>query len=385
MDLTLTPAEEAIRHEARTWLATHAPRAPLPSPGSAEGFAAYQDWERTLAHGGWSAVSWPEELGGRALDPLRAALFFDEYAASGAPLRISRFGLGLVGASLRRSGTPEQQERWLAATARGDLTWCQGFSEPGAGSDLASLRTRGEVTPDGVIVTGQKVWTSHGTHADLMFALIRTEPGSIGHRGITAVVIDMQAPGVTVRPIEQINGQAEFCEVFLDEVQVPMDHVVGGLGDGWNVAMSLLGDERLAGQASAENLAQLLREAIAFLPDTDRDDAGLAAEVGRLVERIEAYRWLQLRSLSEHSLGREVGRQALVAKLWWSETQLAIAEFGLRAMGQKAALQDTADEHFQHLYWYSRSALIFAGTNEIQRNIIAERGLGLPREARGAS
>lgn len=384
MDLTLTEAEEAIASEARAWLAAHVPSGVLPSPGTAAGFAAHQEWERTLYRGRWSAVSWPEELGGRALDPMRSALFFDAYAASGAPLRISRFGLGLVGAALRRSGTPEQQERWLHATARGDLTWCQGFSEPDAGSDLASLRTRGEVTSDGVVVTGQKVWTSHGTHADLMFALVRTDPGSVGHQGITAVVIDMRAPGVTIRPIEQINGQAEFCEVFLDAAFVPMEDVVGAVGDGWNVAMSLLGDERLAGQASAENLAQQLREAIDLLPDSQRDEPGLAAEVGRLIERIEAYRWLQLRSLSEHALGRPMGRQALVAKLWWSETQLAIAELGLRALGQDAALQDTADEHFRHHYWYSRSALIFAGTNEIQRNIIAERGLGLPREARGA-
>jgi len=382
VDLTLTPAESELRREVASWLERHVPAKALPSASIQEGIAARQGWERTLYDAGFAAVDWPTEFGGRGLNPIGTAIFYGEYVRSGAPDRLNRIGLGLCGPTLIEWGTPEQQQLWLRGILTGDDLWCQGFSEPGSGSDLASLTTRGDVGETGVLINGQKIWTSHSRFASWMFALVRTDPDSQRHRGLTLLMIDMSDPGVEVRPIRQMNGGADFSEVFLTDVVVPYAHVIGPLGQGWQVAMTTLRHERGSGLNTADHFAHLLREVCSLIPPDRRDDPGVAEQVGELVEQIEAYRYLSLRTTSRAVLGRDLGPQSYMGKLWWSQLQTRICQFGLDQLGEDALLADSAGDIVPGLrarYWLSRAAHIYAGANEIQRDVISERSLGLPK------
>ncbi len=382
VDLELDPGQRALCEEVRDWLADNTPREPLPSLETRDGVEAHRDWEKKLFAAGLAAVHWPTEYGGRGLDPLSTALFNEEYIRAGAPERLNGLGLRLAGPTLIDVGSPEQQQRWLARILACDDLWCQGFSEPSAGSDLAAVRTRGEVSDDAVCVNGQKIWTSYSLWADWMFTLVRTDPDAPKHRGLTFLMIDMRDPGVEVRPIVQINGQREFSEVFLTDVVVPMENVVGGLGNGWKVASRTLIHERGAG-TSAEIFSRALREVVDMLTPPQRSDPRVLEEIGALYEAIEAYRYMSLRTLSELASDKTPGPQAAMGKLWWSQLQNRIFELGMRLLGPEAELADGADTSapadFRARYWFSRAALIFAGTSEIQRNIIAERVLGLPK------
>ncbi|MFW0149924.1 acyl-CoA dehydrogenase family protein [Mycobacterium sp. smrl_JER01] len=383
MDLELDAVQRAFRDEARDWLAANNPREELPPMDSKEGVEAHREWEKKLFAAGLAAVHWPAAYGGRGMDPLCTALFFEEYIRAGAPERLNRLGLALAGPTLIDVGSQEQQARWLSRILSCDDLWCQGFSEPSAGSDLASVRTRGEVGESGILVNGQKIWTSYSLWADWMFTLVRTDPDAPKHRGLTFVMIDMKDPGVEVRPIVQINGQREFGEVFLTDVAVPMENVVGGIGNGWKVATRTLSHERGAG-TSAEIFASALREVVDMLPAHLRSDPRIREEVGAIHEAIEAYRYMSLRTLSELARHKNPGPQAAMGKLCWSQMQNRIYELGMRVLGPAAELEDGADGDqapplFRARYWTSRAALIYAGTTEIQRNIIAERVLGLPK------
>ncbi|MCR2764322.1 acyl-CoA dehydrogenase family protein [Microbacterium sp. zg.B48] len=389
MNLTMTADQKLLRDEIRAWLAEHAPQGPAPDLATQEGVGRARAWERELFDGGFAAVQWPKRFGGRGADPVATLIFYEEYLRSGAPPRLNRLGLGLAGPTLIDLGTPEQQDRWLSKILSCEHLWCQGFSEPGAGSDLAAIRTRGEVREDGILINGQKIWTSWSEHADWMFALVRTDPESRRHAGLTFLMIDMSDPGVDVRPIRQINHAREFGEVFLTDVLVPHENVIGRIDNGWHVAMSTLVHERGASLYTAAHFSSFLQDLIDAVPADSLEDAHVLAELGWLHEHIEAYRYMTLQTLSQVAIGKKPTAQASMGKLWWSELQVRLYELGLQLMGPAAELRDgeqgdPAPVRWRQRYWLSRAAMIYAGANEVQRNIISERVLGLPKDKRHA-
>lgn len=268
MDLTLDDEQRAFRDEVRDWLSRHVPTEAFAPLDTEEGLEQRRAWEKDLHRAGFAAVHWPTEYGGRGMNALGTAIFYDEYLRANAPERLNRLGLGLCGPTLIDLGTQAQRTRWLANILSCDDIWCQGFSEPEAGSDLASLRTRGDVGADEIVVNGQKVWTSHSKFADWMFALVRTNPDVPKHRGLTFLMIDMHDPSVDVRPIRQINHAAEFSEVFLTDVVVPRENVIGDIDGGWSVAMTTLKHERGSGLNTAAHFHQILSEVIGLVPPT---------------------------------------------------------------------------------------------------------------------
>ena len=383
MDLVLNPDQRALQEEIRTWLAENVPHETFAPPGTPEGLEQHRAWERRLYDAGLAAVHWPEEFGGRGLGPVETSIFYDEYLAAGAPDRLNRLALGLAGPTVIECGTPAQQEKWLANMLSCEEIWCQGFSEPDAGSDLASLRTRGVIDGDVMRINGQKIWTSHSRFADWIFALVRTDSDAPKHRGITFVMVDRHSPGIEVRPITQMNHSADFAEVFFTDVEVPLSNVIGDLNDGWRIAMVTLTHERSSNLNTAAHFQRLLDEVVDLIPASLRTDRTVLQQVGRFREEIEAYRYLTLRTLTELSRGQRPGPQSAMGKLWWSEMQTRIQDFGLSMLGDRAELMDPDDAPggLAHRYWLGRAAHIYAGSNEIQRNIIAERWLGLPKGA----
>jgi alkylation response protein AidB-like acyl-CoA dehydrogenase len=373
---------DAWRLEVRAWLDAHVPGG-LPPLDSYADSAGYRAWEQQLADAGYAAVHWPVEHGGRGADELERLVFLEEYERAGGPLRINIQGLMLAGPTLMAFGTPDQQRRWLPAMLRSDEIWCQGFSEPNAGSDLAALRTRAVLLGDELVVNGQKIWTTGAQYSDWIFALVRTGNDGPRHRGITWLMIDLRTPGVDVRPIMQLDGRAEFAEVFFDDARVPVENVVGGIGNGWRVAMAALGFERGVGRRSyvqyltrLECLRQVLASAAVQL------EPAIQAEFGEVLARVLMYRDYTARVAAEARAGNVTATSAY-NKLIWSELQVQLFQLGehvLRATGElRDPLQNGRAEEWMAEYWYSRAARIFAGTNEIQKNIIAERVLGLPR------
>lgn len=381
MDLRLNESQLSFRDEVRTWLRENVPSEKFAPYSTEEGLAQHRAWERRLFDAGFAAIHWPERFGGRGLGPIETSIFYDEYLQAKAPERLNRLALGLAGPTLIECGTPAQQDRWLRNILTCDELWCQGFSEPDAGSDLASLRTKGVITGDKMLVNGQKIWTSHSRFADWIFALVRTDPDAPKHRGITFVIIDRHSPGVEVRPIRQMNGEADFAELFFTDVEVPVENIVGEINDGWRVAMTTLTHERSSNLNTAAHFQEMLSKVLAQLSDEQRRDPRIHLEVGRLHEEIEAYRYMTLRTLSELAIGRSPSAQSYMGKLWWSEMQTRIQELGLRLSGRSAEIigEDPDVTFAVQRYWLGRAAHIYAGSNEIQRNIIAERVLGLPK------
>ena len=381
MDLELSGSERAFRDEARAWLAAHVPAGPLPSMDTAAGFEAHRAWERELADARWSVVSWPEELGGRGASLVEWVLFEEEYYRAGAPGRVSQNGIFLLAPILFDHGTPEQQRRFLPAMGRGEQVWAQAWSEPEAGSDLASLRStaRRDEERGGWVLSGQKTWSSRASFAHWGFGLFRSDPTAERHRGLTYFLFPLDAPGVTVRPIEQLDGEVGFAELFLEDVFVPDADVLGAPGDGWRVAMSTAGNERglslrSPGRfcAAADRLVDLWRSHGAAVPSAADGvvDAWLRAQAYRL------YTWGTVTRLAD---GGDIGAAGSVNKVFWSELDIALHETALDLLGPDAELASP----WLDGYVFSLSGPIYAGTNEIQRNIVAERILGLPREARG--
>jgi alkylation response protein AidB-like acyl-CoA dehydrogenase len=371
----------AWRLELREWLEEHTPRG-LPPLDTYDDSAGYRSWEQQLADARYAAVHWPAEHGGRGANELQRLTFQEEYERAEAPLRVNIQGLMLAGPTLMAFGTPEQQQRWLPAMLRSDEVWCQGFSEPDAGSDLASLRTRAIRRGEELIVTGQKIWTTGAHYSDWIFALVRTSTDGSKHRGITWVMVDLRSPGVVVRPIMQLNGRAEFAEVFFDEVAVPLDNVVGGLDNGWTVAMTALGFERGVGRRSfvqyltrLEQLRRVVTSAGVSL------EPSMEADFGAVLAKVLMYRDYTARVAAEAMSGATTDTSAY-NKLIWSDLQVQVFEIGERLLRTAGRLRDGGNaetDEWMAEYWYSRAAAIFAGTNQIQKNIIAERVLGLPR------
>ncbi len=384
MNLDLSEAEVAFRDEARTWLAEQVPAHPLPSMDTEAGFRAHQQWEAQLAAGRWSVVSWPTSYGGREASLVEWVLFEEEYYRAGAPGRVSQNGIFLLSPILFEHGTPEQQDRFLPSMATGEQIWAQAWSEPEAGSDLASLRSSATRDDDrgGWVLNGQKTWSSRAAYADWGFGLFRSDPAAERHHGLTYFLFPLDADGVTVRPIAQLDGETGFAELFFADLFVPDSDVLGAPGDGWRVAMSTAGNERglslrSPGRfcAAADRLIDLWHERGAEEPHA-RDrvvDAWIAAQAYRL------YTWGTVTRLVN---GGSIGAEGSVNKVFWSELDIALHETALDLLGPSSELADGPDSRWLDGYLFSLSGPIYAGTNEIQRNIVAERILGLPREVR---
>jgi alkylation response protein AidB-like acyl-CoA dehydrogenase len=377
LDLTPSAEEQAFRAEARAWLQANVPRAPLPSMDTEAGFERHREWERALHAGGWAVVAWPQEYGGRGVDLLSWLAFEEEYYRCHAPLRVNQNGLFLLGPTLLEYGTPAQRERFLAPMAAGEEVWAQGWSEPDAGSDMASIRTRGRPAEDGgYLVNGQKIWVSRGAYADWMFGLVRTDPDSERHHGLTFVLIPLRADGVTVRPIRQLDGHAGFAEVFLDDVHVPQEQVVGAPGEGWAIAMATAGFERgLLLRSPGRFVAAADRLVALFAERGDTGDTRMRERVTRAWMNAEAHRLYAQWTVSRVMDGHKVGSEASLNKLFWSELDIDLHETALELLDGDAELAGG----WMDGYLFSLSGPIYAGTNQIQRNIIADRVLRLPR------
>jgi alkylation response protein AidB-like acyl-CoA dehydrogenase len=387
MDLDLSERELAFRDEVRGWLAEHVPPRPLPSMDTAAGFAAHQEWERTLAEARLSVVSWPRTLGGREASLVEWVLFEEEYYRAGAPGRVSQNGIFLLAPIIFDHGTPEQQQRFLPSMATGEQVWAQAWSEPEAGSDLASLRSTATRDEDrgGWVLNGQKTWSSRAAFADWGFGLFRSDPRAERHRGLTYFLFPLDAEGITVRPIAQLDGEPGFAELFFDEVFVPDSDVLGAPGDGWRVAMSTAGNERglslrSPGRfcATSDRLVQLWRGRAPGQPDAVDD---VAKRVGDTWIAAQAYRLYTWGTVTRLAGGGEMGAAGSVNKVFWSELDVALHETALDLLGAEAEL---ASSRWMDGYLCAVSGPIYAGTNEIQRNIVAERILGLPKETRPA-
>ncbi|WP_326807540.1 acyl-CoA dehydrogenase family protein [Streptomyces sp. NBC_01775] len=423
MDLEFSAAEDAFRAEARAWLAAHVPAERLPSLETAEGFAAHRCWERELHDGGWSVVSWPREYGGRGATLTEWLIFEEEYYAAGAPGRVSQNGISLLAPTLFAHGSQEQRARVLPPMASGETIWAQAWSEPEAGSDLASLRSYGERTTregGGWLVSGQKTWSSRAAFADRAFGLFRTDPALERHRGLSYLMFPLDAEGVTVRPIGRLDGKPAFAEIFLDRVFVPDADVIGEAGQGWRAAMSTAGNERgltlrSPGRftAAADRLTRLWRERGAL------GDTATGARVADAWIRARAYQLAGYAAASvgtgmrtEGGTGGGAGASPFVSsmnKVFWSELDIDLHETALDLLGPGAdeitdeVAEDIAEDIAEKIakeatdevadgdsvvpsasawldgWIFAQAGPIYAGTNEIQRDIVAERVLGLPR------
>lgn len=415
MDLAFTAAENAFRSGAREWLASHVPSVPLPSLETAEGFAAHREWERTLFADRWSVVSWPEAFGGRGASLLEWLIFEEEYYRAGAPGRVSQNGISLLAPTLFEHGTDEQRARILPSMASGQVIWAQAWSEPEAGSDLASLRSTAVRTEGGFRISGQKTWSSRAAFADRAFGLFRSEPDADRpHRGLTYLMFPLDADGVTVRPIGRLDGKPAFAELFLDDVFVPDEDVIGEPGQGWRVAMSTTGNERgltlrSPGRftAAADRLTALWQAAHAPASGSGpRSDSGhgsgsgsgsgscscscetaLRDRVADAVIGARAYQLFTYAHASRIAAGGSIGVESSLNKVFWSELDIALHETALDLLGPCGELSNEATEAAAHGSWaeghiFSLAGPIYAGTNEIQRDIIAERLLGLPKGRR---
>ncbi|MFJ6630362.1 acyl-CoA dehydrogenase family protein [Streptomyces sp. NPDC091376] len=383
MDLDHTDEENAFRALARDWLRAHVPDGPLPSLETAEGFAAHREWEAELSAGRWSVVSWPERYGGRGVDLFHWLVFEEEYYAAGAPGRVSQNGINLLAPTLFDHGTEEQRARILPSMASGEVIWAQAWSEPEAGSDLASLRSRALRTDGGWLLSGQKTWSSRAAFADRAFGIFRTDPeADRPHRGLTYLMFDLRAPGVTVRPIGRLDGKPAFAELFLDEVFVPDEDVIGEPGQGWRIAMSTTGNERgLTLRSPGRFLAAADRLVELWRSTADPCDTALRDRVADAIIGARAYRLFTYAHASRFAAGGPVGAESSLNKVFWSEYDIALHETALDLLGRDGELADGPGEWAEG-YVFSLAGPIYAGTNEIQRDIIAERLLGLPKGRR---
>ncbi len=381
MDLNHAADVEAFRAEARDWLTAHVPATPLPSLETREGFAAHREWEALLHSARWAVVSWPEEYGGRGVDIEHWLVFEEEYWAAGAPGRVSQNGINLLAPTLFDHATDEQRARVLPSMASGETIWAQAWSEPESGSDLASLKSRAVRTEGGWLLSGQKTWSSRAAFADRAFGIFRTDPEAPKpHQGLTYLMFDLHAPGVTVRPIGRLDGKPAFAELFLDEVFVPDADVIGEPGQGWRIAMSTTGNERgLTLRAPGRFLAAADRLVELWRSHGDPADTALRDRVADAVVGARAYQLFTWANASRFAAGETIGAESSLNKVFWSQYDIALHESALDLLGPDAEL---ADGPWAEPWIFSLAGPIYAGTNEIQRDIIAERLLGLPKGRR---
>ena len=388
-------ADESFRDEIRTWMADHlrggfAPIRFRGGPGDEHVLIAERmEWERHLAAHHWTCVGWPVEHGGRGLSISQQVIFHEEYARAGGPGRSGLVGEGLLGPTLLAFANDVQKARYLPGIVSGTEFWCQGYSEPNAGSDLANVRTTARLDGDSWVINGQKVWTSLAQWADWCFVVCRSEVGSERHHGLSYLLIRMDAPGIEVRPIRQITGTAEFNEVFFTDARTPADHIVGAPGDGWKVAMGTLAFER--GVLTLGQQMAFERE-LTEITDAARRTGALDQPVvrQRLVElwiRLRIMRFNAVRTLAG-SEGGQLSPAAMIGKLFWANLHQDLGEAAMEVLGAEAMLiDDDYDSEdpmgpLHKLFLFTRSDTIYGGSDQIQRNIIGERALGLPREQR---
>jgi alkylation response protein AidB-like acyl-CoA dehydrogenase len=374
VDLTFTAEEDAFRSEARVWLEANVPRDP-PSGDTREGFAVLRAWERLLFDNRWAVVSWPERYGGRDASLMEWLIFEEEYYRAGGPQRITQNGIFLLAPTVFEFGTPEQQDRILPKMASAEECWCQGWSEPNAGSDLAGIKSvavRDEAA-GGWRLTGQKTWTTRGAFCDRMFGLFRTDPSAERHRGMTYFLVDLRAEGCTVRGMGRLDGDEGFAEVFLEDVFVPDSDVLGGVDEGWSLAMATTGSERgltlrSPGRfmATADRLAELY---------ASRPDPRLRDDVVQAWMDAQAYRWQTFWTVTKLMKGGKTGAESSLVKLFWSELDVRLHQTALGLLGPDAEVEGPWMKGWQ----FALAGPIYAGTNEIQRNVVGERVLGLPR------
>ena len=388
MDLAYTPEEDAFRQEVRTWLDLN-----LPADWRHRGVGGYREddetelqrqWQRRLNDGGWLKLGWPSEAGGRAATPVMQAIYHEEMATAGAPIMLGRLGVSLLAPTLLAHGSQWQKDAYVDKILSGELIFCQGFSEPDAGSDLAGLKTRAERRDGKWVLSGQKTWSSGAHYSDKSFLLARTDPQADAHHGIGFFLVDMRQPGVEIRRIRQMTGGGEFCEVFLSEAVVEDRDMVGEPDAGWKIAMTVFGFER-GGLAQAarferavEQLASLARERGAGA------DTLVRQQVAQAQIEAHVFRLIGLRNLTRAQHGHAPGPEASLTKLYWSEMDKRIQETALAVQGPYGALAADSpfaieDGRWQYGWMWAQAETIYAGSSEIQRNIIAERVLGLPR------
>lgn len=343
-------------------------------------------WEQKLAQGGWTCVAWPKEHGGRGLSMEQQVIFFEEYARAGAPGRVGHIGEGLAGPTIIAFGSEQQKQKYLPGIVAGTELWCQGYSEPSAGSDLANVKTKArfDEAKGKWIINGQKVWTSLAHESDYCFVIARTDPDSVAHKGLGFFLVKMDQPGVEVRPIQQLTGTSEFNEVFFDDAECDVDDIVGAPGDGWKVAMGLLGFERGVSTLGQQMLFQNeLNEVIAIAKDNGAaNDPIIRQRIAKAHEGLKIMRYNSMRTLSGVNDG-SLQKEALMYKLYWSTWHRDLGELAMDVLGAEAEILEAGPyqlSRLQSMYLFVRSDTIYGGTNEIQRNIIAERGLGMPKE-----
>ena len=391
MRLEYTERQKQFRAEVREWLAANVPKEPLQSFDLKEGFEQHRAWERKLSERGFSAVTWPRELGGRGCDLIEWLIFEEEYWRAGAPLRVNQNGIFLLAPTLMEYGTPEQKQRFLPRMATAEDTWAQGWSEPGAGSDMAAIRSKAIRTNGHYVINGQKTWSTMAQYADRCLLLVRTDSSGPPQAGLSYLLLDMKSRGVSVRPIAQITGDDEFAEIFFDEVEVPVSDRIGDEGQGWAVAQSTLASER--GLTLVE-LSQRMRYALARIAALMRergvaDDPVLRRDLGRLIPKVDAACALADRYLLKRIDGTEAPGDASIVKLHYARTLREFTLLGQRIAGlagqyreefTRGGGMETGNWPFDFMNSYNWS--IAGGSDEIQRNIIAERMLGMPREPR---
>jgi alkylation response protein AidB-like acyl-CoA dehydrogenase len=386
MDLAFGQEEERFRQELRSLLERSVPREDPPEDLDLE-FDYLRRFQRAMHAGGFVGIHWPREYGGRSATPLQQAIFAEEMARARAPQLVNRVGINNVGPTLMHFGTEEQKRRFLPGILSADEIWCQLYSEPGAGSDLAALRTRADLDGDDYVVSGQKVWTSYAQHARWAILLARTDQAAAKHRGISYFIVDMQAPGIEIRPLRQLSGASEFNEVFLDNVRVPRANLIGKPNEGWQITQVTLAHERGTSFAIKEQvIARINVDALtAQIKQRGMAQDGVARQrLARVFIDTEIMRFMNLQMLTRLARGETPGAETSIVKTFWSELSQAIGDLGIEILGEHGLLlrgsphEVGAGRFAQHLL-FSRAATIAGGTSEIQRNIIAQRLLGLPR------
>jgi alkylation response protein AidB-like acyl-CoA dehydrogenase len=390
MDLGLNSAELRFRDELRAWLKVNLPAKSSHSVRTSESTSAYyqylKDWQRKLYDGGYAGIAWPKEYGGRAATSIEQAIFQEELALADAPEMWGAIGLSLVGPTIIAVGTEKQKKRYLPGMLSGDEIWCQGFSEPNAGSDLASLETKAVPDADHFVVNGQKIWTSYAHMADFCMLVVRTDTTAPKHKGITCLLVDMKSHGIEVRPLKMMSGDSAFNEMFFANVRVPADCVLGKVNDGWNVAITALSNERAnlgVGlyvtfkrnlDALAEQARNLRRHGKPVI-----ESPVIRQKLAQAFVDLEVFRLNTTRALSNLAKSGTPGPEGSIQKLYWSELNQRNAQIAMEVLGPYAQLTEFDAGRWVYNYLRSRGNTIEAGTSEVQRNIIAQRVLGLPR------
>ena len=383
MQIKFTEAQEKFRNEVRLWLQDNLPKKPLQSLDIQEGFEQHREWERTLNSGNWSMVTWPKEYGGRGLNLIEWLIFEEEYYRADAPTRVNQNGVFLLGPTLMEFGTDQQKNKFLKAMASGDHIWAQGWSEPGAGSDMAAIRSTAVLEDEFFTINGQKTWSSRASYADWMFGLFRSDLSSERHKGLSFILAPLDLPGITVRPIPQLDGEPGFAEIYFDDVKVPVENLIGQEGDGWKIAMATAGFERGLMLRSPARFQQTAAKLLTlYLENKSECSPAMQSKIVDAWSKSESYALSIYQTASNLMAGGSIGSESSLGKIFWSELDYMMHETALKILGASAELVD--EEQHNGAKWikgfmFSYAGPIYAGTNEIQKNIIAERLLGLPR------